>query len=252
MAPPALEHLGYASLRPFCKALGGASEGARVVHLEGAMGAVVPAAPERSVVNSVIYENAVALEPALERLAATYDEAGVRAWTVWVPERDREAQAVLERAGHVLDAEPIAMAMELVKAEPLPPGGPEIDTDPEPAELGRINDRAYGFDGDYFVLALETRPPGLHAYAARLDGVAVACAGAIDEEGDCGIFFVATLPEARGRGLASALLGRALADARERGCRTTSLQATAAGYPIYERLGYRDFGKLQMWERRSA
>jgi GNAT superfamily N-acetyltransferase len=68
---------------------------------------------------------------------------------------------------------------------------------------------------------------------------------------NCDITLVATLPEARGRGMAGALIRRALADARERGCRTTTLVATRLGYPVYARLGYRDLGRLQMWERRK-
>jgi len=44
---------------------------------------------------------------------------------------------------------------------------------------------------------------------------------------------------------------RALLDARERGCTTTSLQATKMGQPVYDRLGYRDLGPIQMWERRQ-
>jgi hypothetical protein len=45
---------------------------------------------------------------------------------------------------------------------------------------------------------------------------------------------------------------QALADARRRGCATTSLQATAMGRPVYARLGYRDLGVIEMWERRGG
>ena len=61
-----------------------------------------------------------------------------------------------------------------------------------------------------------------------------------------------TLEAARGRGLATSLMRRALADARERGCTTTTLVATKMGHPVYARLGYRDLGRVQMWERRRA
>jgi ribosomal protein S18 acetylase RimI-like enzyme len=77
-----------------------------------------------------------------------------------------------------------------------------------------------------------------------------ACVGTLDVGGDCGIYMVATRAEARGRGLATALMRQAVLDARERGLETTSLQATAMGEPIYARLGYRDLGAIKMWERR--
>jgi GNAT superfamily N-acetyltransferase len=83
-----------------------------------------------------------------------------------------------------------------------------------------------------------------------VDGAPAACTVALDHERDCCITFVATLPAARGRGLATALMARALLDARSRGCETSSLQATKMGQPVYERLGYRDLGPLAMWERR--
>ena len=35
------------------------------------------------------------------------------AWTVWVPEFDREAVELLEAAGHVFDGSPMAMSVEL-------------------------------------------------------------------------------------------------------------------------------------------
>jgi GNAT superfamily N-acetyltransferase len=59
-----------------------------------------------------------------------------------------------------------------------------------------------------------------------------------DHDGDCGVYFVATLREARGRGLARRLLARALVDARDRGCLTTMLQATKMGEPVYTALVY--------------
>ncbi|TML31536.1 MAG: GNAT family N-acetyltransferase [Actinobacteria bacterium] len=92
----------------------------------------------------------------------------------------------------------------------------------------------------------------LRLYVARGEGRDVACLGTLDVERDCGVYMVATDPAARGRGLATALMRQALLEARERGLQTTSLQATAMGAPLYARLGYRDCGAIQMWERRRA
>jgi GNAT superfamily N-acetyltransferase len=245
-----LEQLPYVGLRTFCRGLVQGSEDGRLVELDGVTAAVVPAAPDRSIVNSVMYESVAGLESALDYIARAYEEAGVRAWTVWVPQRDELGSALLERAGHTLDGVPTAMAMELEGFERNVSPDVEIDQDPEPSEIGRLNDRAYGFDGDQFARAVTRRPPGMHHYVARLDGVAASCVGAIDHGLDCGIYLVATAPEARGRGLATELMVQALLDAGVRGCLTTSLQATKMGHPIYERLGYQDLGQLQLWERR--
>lgn len=241
----------YASLREFCRMLGQASPGARVVEVEDVIAAVVPATPERAVPNSVAYGSAAGLGRALPEIAAAYEDAGVRAWTVWVPHFDAESETALERAGHVLDADPAAMAMELASFDAPRPA--DLDLDPEPTleTVGRLNDLSYTFGSDDFERSLK-HAPTLHLYVARAGGRPVACSTGHDHDGDFSVTFTATLPEARGRGLAARLLTHALHEARERGCTTTSLQATKMGQPVYERLGYRNLGPLHMWERRAV
>jgi GNAT superfamily N-acetyltransferase len=240
----------YLSLRPFCRMVAASSEGARLVRLDGVIATIVPVTPERSVVNSVAYTSVEALEQALEPLAAGYATAGIRAWTVWVPEHDLAAQRLLAEAGHKLDATPAAMALDLEGFERSPSAHLDLDRDPPPSDIGRINDAAYGFNGD-FTRAFSRRPEAVNLYAARLDGRAVACVGSIHDEGDCGIYLVATDPAAQGRGLARELMTAALQDGRAAGCRSASLQSTANGEPVYRRLGFRDFGTIQMWEKRG-
>jgi GNAT superfamily N-acetyltransferase len=168
-----------------------------------------------------------------------------------VPHFDAASEALLERAGHALDADPAAMAMELESFEA--PRPQDLDLEPEPTleTVARLNDLSYTFGSDDFERCLQ-HAPSLHLYVARLDGRPVACATGHDHDGDFSVTFTATLPEARGRGLAARLLTHALHDARERGCTTTSLQATKMGQPVYERLGYRNLGPLRMWERRAS
>lgn len=241
----------YAGLRGFCEMLGRAAPDSQVFQRDGVLAAVVPAAPERSVVNSVAYEDAGRLDRALPELGAAYEAAGVRAWTVWVPHDDREAIGLLERAGHVLDADPAGMVMELSALEAPPPTDLDLDPSPDLVTVARLNDSAYNVGGNHFERALRTAPT-LHIYVARLDGRPVCCATGHDHDGDFSVTLVATLPEARGQGLAGRLLTHALHEARDRGCTTTSLQATKMGEPVYRRLGYRDLGAVQMWERRGA
>ncbi len=237
----------FRTLRAFWLASAEASRGGSTLELPGVTAAIVPSMPERSVVNCVVYDEAESLGAALDQLADAYDEAGVLAWTVWVHESDRRAQEVLTAAGHALDAEPMAQARELDGIEAPQDGELELVEDPSPADFDPIVEGAYGWPG--FAAAM-TRLP-LHPYVARHDGRPAACLGIFDHGGDAGVQLVGTIPEARGRGLASRLLLKALADARDRGCTISTLQATRAGYPVYARLGYRDFGRVQMWERRK-
>jgi GNAT superfamily N-acetyltransferase len=222
----------------------------RVIERDGVMAAIVPSCPTRSVVNCVVYSDAAALGDGLDEVAAEYEGAGVHAWTVWVPEHDREAAELLERAGHVLDARPAAMVRELGDLELPPPL--ELDLiEPDMGVAARLNDAAYGFDSDFERAFHELPPEPAYLYLVRADGVPACTLLAYEEDGECGIYLVATLPEARGRGLATALMTHALLAARERGCATTSLQATQRGRPVYQRLGYRDLGEIHMWERRQ-
>lgn len=122
------------------------SVAAELHELDGVTAAVVPACPERSVVNSVCYEIPEALPPRLDALADIYDAAGVHAWTVWVPSAHRETAAALDRAGHVLDASPEAMGMMLDSFE-RPAFSYEWTRSCDPTVVGSMNDRAYGYEG---------------------------------------------------------------------------------------------------------
>lgn len=240
-------------MREWLRLVGRASPDARVVERDGVTAAVVPAAPERAVVNSVVYDNAAGLAAAYDEVSAAYAEVGA-VWTVWAPSGDERARAVLLRAGHVLDAAPAVMAVDLSRIE-RPPDGALNDwtADGDVREVGPLNDRAYTFGTDSFTRAYAGLPPGaVKTYMARLDGRVAGCLIVLDHDRNAHVEMVAVVPEARGHGIAGKLQAHALADAAERGLQTSTLVSTKAGRRVYERLGYRDFGTLQMWERRPG
>jgi GNAT superfamily N-acetyltransferase len=237
-------------MRAFFRLVGRSSEGAHVIDLDGVLGCVCPAVPERSLPNSVVYESHEALSTTLPELARHYGAAGVEAWTVWTPEDDGDAIAALDEAGHKLDAAPAVMTMDLAQlGEP-----PEVDHrtgDDLIPVVGDINDRSYPVDGAPFTRMLAEQPRGVTwNYVADIDGEPAACLQIYAVDGDALVLLVATLPEARGRGLAARLMHRALWDARETGCDLSTLQATKLGEPVYARLGYESHGAIQMWEKR--
>jgi GNAT superfamily N-acetyltransferase len=242
-----------ASMRHWARLVGGASEGARVIEKDGVTAAVVPAAAERAVVNSVVYESSGDLAAAYDEIAAAYAEIGA-AWTVWVPSWDDGSRAALLRAGHALDAAPAVMAVDLNRVERPPRDVLEDWTaNGDVGDVGPLNDRAYMFGTDSFTRAFGGLPgDAIATYVARLDGRPVGCLMIVDHERNADVEMVAVLPEARGHGIAGKLLGHALTDAAERGLETSTLVATKLGRPVYERLGFRDFGVLQMWERSAS
>jgi GNAT superfamily N-acetyltransferase len=220
---------------------------------DGVLAAIIPSASERSVFNSVFYEDGERLLSSLGRIATAYDKAGVRAWTVWVPDDDARTATALGDAGHVLDAEPRAMAMEIAELRaPAPDPAIEIREELDMHEVARLNEIAYGWPSGEFAAVAEAEVPDTYAYFASIEGETVGTVVAWDHGDDTEIAWVATLPEARGRGVSKLLMARAIAAAGERGRLTTTLVATKLGRPVYERLGYRDFGSIQMWERRKT
>ncbi len=236
----------------FYRLLGERSPGGAVIEREGLVAAIVPSCPNQSVVNAVVYDQAGALKASRDELEAAYGRAGVRSWRVWVPEGDREVGEWLQKSGHRVSGSPRAMTLNLVDADL---DVPELDWEPtgDVAALAALNEQAYGLPAGEFAQALRALAgESVALYLAREHGEAAACVAAVDEGGDCGIYCVATRPASRGRGLASALMRQALLDARRRGCKSSSLQSSKLGFPVYERLGYRDVCAIDTWEQKPA
>jgi hypothetical protein len=253
MDDPSLLSTMFDSLRASLRLGAKGAADTHLIEFDGVTASVVPAVPNRSVVNAVVYDRPTALEASLDKLAVAYEDAGVRAWTVWVPDGDKHAVRLLEAAGHKLDASPRAMGMELDRLRDASEPEPEWSGEWDLRSAGLVNDRAYGDPDGLWEHALGGLPEqSAHLYLTRLAGEPASFVMVHDHERDCVFWFAATVPGARGRGLVSGLLHRALVDARNRGCLTTTTQATAMGRPVYERIGYRDLGPVHMYERRLS
>lgn len=82
-------------------------------------------------------------------------------------------------------------------------------------------------------------------YLGRLDGKPVATSGVIATGGGALVINVVTLEAARGRGIGAAMTHRPLADVKALGYKIGTLEATAMGYPVYVRLGMREYCRMQ-------
>jgi GNAT superfamily N-acetyltransferase len=110
-----------------------------------------------------------------------------------------------------------------------------------------------GFGGELainraFVAEAVWRDPRARVYLARLDGHPVATAETSLQRGVLGIFGVATVPNARRRGIGAAITAHAIRD-RAGEADLAFLQSSEMGHGVYERIGFRDVSTWEVWAR---
>jgi ribosomal protein S18 acetylase RimI-like enzyme len=161
---------------------------------------------------------------------------------------DGDLRTAAEDAGLVQMGDLPAMVLDHRLPDVDPPSGVtlrRVTTDADAAAFGEVMGAAYatyGMPPDVAVTNLSPldvlRAPHIVTYLARLDGKPAAGAMTIVTHGVAGIYWVGTLPDARGRGLAE-LCTRAAGNAGfDLGGRVASLQASVMGEPVYRRMGY--------------
>jgi GNAT superfamily N-acetyltransferase len=160
-----------------------------------------------------------------------------------------DARAALEeaaeRAGLVHAFPGTGMAGDLL---PIPePHHPDltferVTTDEHLRAYADLNSRAYGMpleDGRDGLVGSALWKREVYAYLALRDGTPVACAATVEAQGRLFVVLVATDPEQQRRGYGEAVTRQALYEgARATGLTRATLHATAAGAPVYPRIGF--------------
>lgn len=192
-------------------------------------------------------------EPLLQDTIAALAEVAPL-WSLWLadetpstPWRDALAAAGLHRDEGI--PEMAAALDDLPWDAPLPPGV-TVETVADPRALRLWTETmvaGFGMPDDLVpafaaVCAEFGWEPPFRYVLARLDGAPVATAGVIEAAGVAGVYYVATLPEARGRGIGGAVTREAVRASRDAGYRAAILQASPMGQPVYRRLGFRTVG----------
>lgn len=172
-------------------------------------------------------------------------------WLVWPTSSPAPLSERLRQHGFVHALDMVGMAVDLseLQVQPVPPGititeaqtAAEFARWMEPCRIAfefSDADRA-GYESGLLGLGFGGDSP-VHHYIAYDGERPVACSSLYLDAGVAGIYNVATLPEARGRGIGAAITQQPLLVARAMGYRAGILHATPMGAPVYRRLGFRD------------
>jgi GNAT superfamily N-acetyltransferase len=155
----------------------------------------------------------------------------------------------LERRGFAKVTEPPGMAAELASVDELDPGVPVIvervaDSDMVDAwfsvfapafELSRSAAAAFR---DLIVEGGLGDDAPMRNYLAYVGSEPVATGSLVPAAGVGGIYNIATRANRRGRGIGRAITWALMREAAELGYRVAILWSTAAGLPVYRRLGF--------------
>ncbi|MFI0741821.1 GNAT family N-acetyltransferase [Streptomyces sp. NPDC021100] len=129
-------------------------------------------------------------------------------------------------------------------AEPVHPDltFARVRTDEQLLAYADLQSRAYGLpleEGRDGLAGSALWRNGVHAYLAVRGDEAVACAATVAARGRLHVVFVATDPRWQRRGYGEAVTRKALYEgARATGLTRATLHATAAGAPVYPRIGF--------------
>jgi GNAT superfamily N-acetyltransferase len=227
--------------------LGGHAGQGRTLERDGLVASIVRNAPDSPTLNAAVWLDPDKAAQHVDELERLYAQANVRRWGIWIDGRASLAAQALAQHQMVMTTASPGMGAALENLEVDGPAEQAADL----ATVGRVNDLAYGNYDGRLERTLTPLPNGvLKAYRADFDGEPAAVALALHHGDDAGISFVATVPKARRKGLATNVMQQALADAKQSGCTTTTLQATDVGERLYTALGYRRLTIMQLWERR--
>ncbi|MFG2291515.1 GNAT family N-acetyltransferase [Streptomyces sp. NPDC048595] len=117
-----------------------------------------------------------------------------------------------------------------------------VTTDEQLRAYADLNSRGYGMplaDGRDGLLGSTHWKHEVYAYLGMRGDVPVTCAGAVAADGRLFVVLVATAPEWQRRGYGEAVTRKVLYEgARATGLTRATLHATAAGAPVYPRIGF--------------
>jgi len=206
-----------------------------------------------AILNGVVsvHQQPEGIRETMEDLQALINAKGAPAYWWTGPESQPvNIGSLLEDYGLQPSGETPGMALELGALDENPGMVPgftirRVNTPQMRSDWSRVAAIGTGFPGaiaDAFAgLEITLNGPQYEAqprYLGYLDGIPVATSALVLEAGVAGIYAVATLPEARRKGIGRMMTVVPLLEAKQAGYQVGILQASSMGYPIYKQLGF--------------
>ena len=88
-------------------------------------------------------------------------------------------------------------------------------------------------------------------YLGILNGKPVASAVLFEGEGAAGLFYIGTIPEARRKGIALAMVYYLLNEAKNKGYNISILNASELGYPLYKKIGFKEYYTTKIYSYKN-
>jgi ribosomal protein S18 acetylase RimI-like enzyme len=203
-------------------ALGRSSVGLEAeVRLPNALGARIEAVAENPFFNAAIVP--IGEEPPTDNPRLPYC-----LWTIGdsIPGRTEEPELATPCMGVALNELTLSKNTQSLESPSL-------------AIVGEINERAYGEIGWFSPLLQTLRDERIRTYGLKDAQKFICVAMTIMVGDDLSVHYVATEESHRRQGLASRLVQCILNEAQAQGLQSATLQASADGLPVWERLGFR-------------
>jgi ribosomal protein S18 acetylase RimI-like enzyme len=180
-------------------------------------------------------------------------------WWIGPQAKPDNLRSLLEQLGLQPAAEVPGMAFDLAMMDDRPETISDftilrVDSAERQALWARIAGTGTGFPdaATDAMVQIETtlsdpRYKAQQRYIGFLNGIPVATSALVLDSGVAGIYAVATLPEARRKGIGRLMTVVPLLEARQKGYRVGILQASSMGYSIYRSIGFRDVCKYRLY-----
>jgi len=182
---------------------------------------------------------------------------GVKSFTWWLEPHLKPAdwQPALSKHGFGFSDNTPGMAVDLhaMNAAIQPADGFEIRSVDDEESLrawAKVFIKGFGLPPDWASITFDLwMQMGLDLpirnYLGYLNGKPVSTSTVFYGGGTAGIYCVASLPEARGKGLGAAITLKPLLDARDMGYRVGVLQSSEMGFNVYKKLGFRHLCQIE-------